>query len=254
MNLIANFAVMASRRTVFDVPVCDLGWDDALVFINELLSMPVGQTSISFVNAHNMLLALRDEEYRDILSQNLVLPDGMSDWNRSMERDGMASADQVASANIHAYVGVSILALVVLRLILRFTRGVPASPPQEPPIFRMAATAAHAALYILLVAMPLTGMAAYYLGYGSAGELHADVLKVALWVLISGHVLGALVHQFYWKTNVLRRMTTGQEAAPADTGDAGPGSRPRIDSPRQSNGRSREDDGCVKKAGPSSVM
>lgn len=77
MNLIANFAVLASRRAIFDLPVCDLGWDDALVFINELLSMPVGQTSISFVNAHNMLLALRDEEYRDILSQNLVLPDGI---------------------------------------------------------------------------------------------------------------------------------------------------------------------------------
>lgn len=77
MNLIANFAVLASRRAIFDLPVCDLGWDDALVFINELLSMPVGQTSISFVNAHNMLLALGDEEYRKILSQNLVLPDGI---------------------------------------------------------------------------------------------------------------------------------------------------------------------------------
>ena len=44
MNLIANFAVLASRRTIFDLPVCDLGWDDALVFINELASIPVGQT------------------------------------------------------------------------------------------------------------------------------------------------------------------------------------------------------------------
>jgi exopolysaccharide biosynthesis WecB/TagA/CpsF family protein len=77
MNVIANFAVLASRRSIFDLPVCDLGWDDALVFINELLSVPVGQTSISFVNAHNMLLALRDDEYREILSQNLVLPDGI---------------------------------------------------------------------------------------------------------------------------------------------------------------------------------
>ncbi len=77
MNLIANFAVLASRRAIFDLPVCDLGWDDALVFINELLSMPVGQTSISFVNAHNILLAQRDKEYRDILAQNLVLPDGI---------------------------------------------------------------------------------------------------------------------------------------------------------------------------------
>jgi exopolysaccharide biosynthesis WecB/TagA/CpsF family protein len=77
MNLIANFAVLASRRAIFDLPVCDLGWDDALVFINELLSMPVGHTSISFVNAHNILLAQRDKEYRDILAQNLVLPDGI---------------------------------------------------------------------------------------------------------------------------------------------------------------------------------
>jgi cytochrome b561 len=39
--------------------------------------------------------------------------------------------------------------------------------------------------------------------------VHADILKVVLWALIAGHVLGALTHQFYWKTNVLRRMTAG---------------------------------------------
>ncbi len=77
MNLIANFAVLASRRTIFDLPVCDLGWDDALVFINELASIPVGQTVVCFVNAHNMLTALRDDEYYRIMSHNLVLPDGI---------------------------------------------------------------------------------------------------------------------------------------------------------------------------------
>lgn len=77
MNLIANFAVLASRRTIFDLPVCDLGWDDALVFINELASIPVGQTVVCFVNAHNMLTALRDDDYYRIMSRNLVLPDGI---------------------------------------------------------------------------------------------------------------------------------------------------------------------------------
>ncbi|WP_307145108.1 WecB/TagA/CpsF family glycosyltransferase [Rhizobium tibeticum] len=76
MNLIANFAVLSSRRAIFDLPVCDLGWDDALVFINELLSIPVGQTSISFVNARNMLVTLRDSDYRAVLAQNLLLPEG----------------------------------------------------------------------------------------------------------------------------------------------------------------------------------
>lgn len=75
--MIANFAVLASRRMIFDLPVCDLGWDHALTFINELAALPVGQTVISFVNAHNMLVMLQDAEYRDILARNLVLPDGI---------------------------------------------------------------------------------------------------------------------------------------------------------------------------------
>jgi UDP-N-acetyl-D-mannosaminuronic acid transferase (WecB/TagA/CpsF family) len=82
MNLIANFAVLASRRAIFDLPVCDLGWDDALVFINELLSVPVGQTSISFVNAHNMLMTLRDSEYRAILWPE----PGVARWYRPQHR------------------------------------------------------------------------------------------------------------------------------------------------------------------------
>ncbi|MDL2401473.1 WecB/TagA/CpsF family glycosyltransferase [Rhizobium mayense] len=77
MNQVANFAVLASRRMIFDLPVCDLNWEDALNFINQLASLPVGQTVISFVNAHNMLLMLRDGDYRDVLVQNLVLPDGV---------------------------------------------------------------------------------------------------------------------------------------------------------------------------------
>ncbi|MEK1888296.1 MAG: cytochrome b [Phyllobacterium sp.] len=140
---------------------------------------------------------------------NLLLPDGMNEWNRSIKRTGTASADQISSANIHAYVGVAIFVLVVVRLALRFVQGVPASPSEEPAIFRRASKYAHMALYFVLVAMPVTGIAAYYLGYNGAGDIHAGVLKVILWALIAAHVLGALVHQFYWKTNVLRRMTMG---------------------------------------------
>ncbi|MDW5317517.1 cytochrome b [Rhizobium sp. PL01] len=140
---------------------------------------------------------------------NLLLPDGMEEWNRSIKRTGSATADQVGSANIHAYVGIAILILVVLRLVLRFVQGVPPSSPLEPALFRVVATIAHVLLYGLLIAMPVTGMAAYYLGYDGAGDVHADILKVVLWVLIAGHVLGALTHKFYWKTNVLRRMTVG---------------------------------------------
>ncbi|MBB6223792.1 cytochrome b561 [Rhizobium leguminosarum] len=140
---------------------------------------------------------------------NLLFPDGMNVWHRLMRRGEVPTPEQVASANIHAYVGIAILLLAIIRLGLRFAKGVPDEVAEEPAIFRLAARLAHAGLYILIFAMPLTGIAAYYFGINPAGSFHADVLKIILWALIAAHVAGALVHQFYWKTNVLRRMTLG---------------------------------------------
>jgi cytochrome b561 len=31
-----------------------------------------------------------------------------------------------------------------------------------------------------------------------------------MWALMVAHIGGALVHQFYWKTDVLKRMTSGR--------------------------------------------
>ena len=140
---------------------------------------------------------------------NLLFPDGMNIWHRLMRRGEVPTPEQIASANIHAYVGIAILLLAVVRLGLRFVNGVPVEVAEEPAIFRLAAKLAHAGLYILIFAMPLTGIAAYYFGVNPAGSLHADILKIILWALIAAHVAGALAHQFYWKSNVLRRMTLG---------------------------------------------
>lgn len=140
---------------------------------------------------------------------NLIFSDGIEEWNRAMYRTGSTTAEQVSGANIHAYVGIAILLLALLQLLLRFMIGRPATPPDEPVLFQWAAKLTHLALYLLLFAMPLTGIAAYYFGYRSAGDIHADVLKAILWVVVVGHVLGALAHHFYWKTDVLRRMTIG---------------------------------------------
>ena len=85
----------------------------------------------------------------------------MEEWNRSIERTGSATADQVGSANIHAYVGITILVLVFFRLVLRFVQGAPPSSPLEPTLFKVLAKIALVLLYGLLTVMPVTGMAAY---------------------------------------------------------------------------------------------
>ena len=140
---------------------------------------------------------------------NLLLPDGMVAWHRIVRRGGAPTAQDISAANVHAYVGIAILVLAVMRLWLRLRHGAPAEPAAEPKIFRLAARLAHAGLYALIFAMPLTGMAAYYFGMNAVGSIHAEALKIILWALIAAHVVGALLHQFHWRTDVLRRMTIG---------------------------------------------
>ncbi|PWE57828.1 N-acetyl mannosamine transferase [Metarhizobium album] len=77
MNLAANFSMLASRRSLFGLSVCDCGWSSALAFLNDLACLPLGQTVVSFLNANNANLMIADGEYRQALSRHLVLPDGI---------------------------------------------------------------------------------------------------------------------------------------------------------------------------------
>lgn len=140
---------------------------------------------------------------------NLIFSDGIEQWNRLIRNGQTVTPDDLASANIHAYVGIAILVLCLVRLGLRLVQGAPDAPDAEPPLLRLAAKLAHWAFYALFFLMPMTGIAKYYFGIDLLGELHGGPLKLLLWALIVVHVLGALVHQFYWKTNVLARMTRG---------------------------------------------
>lgn len=109
----------------------------------------------------------------------------------------------------HFVVGFAILALVLCRLWLRRTQGVPAEPEGEPPLLKLLAKVTHVGLYVVLLAMPLSGIAFKYLGLDFAHFPHVGPLKGLMILLIVLHVAGALVHQFYWKTDVLKRMTHG---------------------------------------------
>lgn len=109
----------------------------------------------------------------------------------------------------HFIVGFVILALLFCRLWLRFTQGAPAEPENEPAIFKFLAKVTHVGLYVVLFAMPVSGIAFKYLGLGFAHDPHVGPLKGLMLLLIALHVGGALVHQFIWKTDVLARMTRG---------------------------------------------
>ncbi|MDR6819479.1 cytochrome b561 [Neorhizobium sp. 2083] len=140
---------------------------------------------------------------------NLLFTDAMETAGRLMFRGQALTPEQVSAANIHAYVGISVLVLAVIRLCLRFAQGVPPEPVEEPPFLRMVARVGHWAFYALFFLMPLAGIGAWYFGNKTAAFAHTGPLKLLMWALIAAHIGGVLVHQFYWKTNVLKRMTSG---------------------------------------------
>lgn len=144
-----------------------------------------------------------------LIFYNLLFTDGMNRLMHVLRNGETPTTEQISSASVHAYIGLAILALAVFRLRFRFAHGAPAEPEDEPPLFKLAAKIAHATFYGLFFALPLTGIAKYYLGLDPAGFVHGGLLKTLMWVLIVAHIAATLVHRFYWKTDVASRMTRG---------------------------------------------
>jgi len=155
---------------------------------------------------------------------------------------------KTALVQIHKSIGITILLLSVTRLIWRLMN----RPPPEPPMpqwQKLLATVVHVALYVLIIAMPLTGWI-----MASASTAHDTrffgTLEVPLpgfsgmdvesrksieddfhsvhgnlaWVIIAMlalHLAGAFKHQFVDKDGLLARMAPGlfgRTAGPPDNG------------------------------------
>jgi cytochrome b561 len=108
----------------------------------------------------------------------------------------------------HSVAGLLILVLMLWRLVLRLRRGAPPPPAEEHPALALTAKATHALFYVLLIGMPISGAVAWFGGIEAPARAHAAASNLLI-LLIVLHVAAALVHQFWWKSEVLKRMTRG---------------------------------------------
>lgn len=142
--------------------------------------------------------------------------------------------------SLHFSIGLSIFALVWVRLIARALTSAPAIVPAPPTWQRWAATSAHLLLYAFMIVQPLMGwlvlsaagkpvpffgltlpplMAPDKPFAGTLEEVHQTVGTFG-YFLIGAHALAALVHHYVLKDNTLRRMLPAggrrASAAPSD--------------------------------------
>ena len=106
-------------------------------------------------------------------------------------------------ASAHYWVGLAILCLVLIRLILRVVSGVPQAAGATSWM-SILASAMHWAFYVLLAAMPVTGLLTFF-DIWDLGEVHS-IGKPVFIVLIVVHAGAALFHAVYLRDGTLRRM------------------------------------------------
>ena len=137
---------------------------------------------------------------------------------------------------LHKSIGITILALAVLRILWRLTHRPPALPAHMPPLEKKAAEGTHVLLYALMLGLPLVGWAVVSASplniptvlYGVfpwphlpmppgvskatlapiLGMIHAYGAYVLI-ALVALHGAAALRHHILIRDDVLRRMIPG---------------------------------------------
>lgn len=132
----------------------------------------------------------------------LIFGESMGDVERAIRRGTEPPASDLFLADAHYWVGVAVLVLVALRLALRLFQGTPAPIGQGLAV--RGARIVHGVFYLLLIAVPVTGLLAVYVSE-EIGEVH-EIGKPLFIAFIIIHALGALFHHFWLKDDTLRRM------------------------------------------------
>ena len=128
--------------------------------------------------------------------------------------------------NLHKSIGITLLALITLRVLWRITHRPPAMLASYKAWERKLATGTHHLLYLLMIAMPVSGLimainskyGVMWFGIDFIGgldnknlrelfhEVH-EIVGLVFVVFIILHIAGALKHKFIDKDDTLKRMS-----------------------------------------------
>jgi cytochrome b561 len=128
--------------------------------------------------------------------------DGMGEALRQRLESGATGID---GNTLHVWLGGAVFALVLLRIVVRLTRGAPGAAPGTSPLMTVAAKWGHRLIYVLMVLVPMGGAIAWYGGVRDVGEMH-EVLGNLLMLIVAGHVLAAILHEALARDGTMARM------------------------------------------------
>src|SRR5580700_1308225 len=154
--------------------------------------------------------------------------------------DDWPKASKLFWINIHAQVGLLVLALLLARIWWRRTHTPPELPAEVIEISRRVSHPAHLLIYAVMLITPLVGIVAFVwharvfdfglftidFGVKSNGPVYHQAEDIHLWLtygllaLVTGHAVAALWHHFVSRDTVLLRMLPARFSPPASSAKA----------------------------------
>jgi cytochrome b561 len=151
--------------------------------------------------------------------------------------DDWPKASKLFWINIHAQVGLLVLALLLARIWWRRTHTPPELPAEVSEISRRVSHPAHLLIYVVMLVTPLVGIVAFVwharvldfglftidFGIKSNGPVYHQAEDIHLWLtygllaLVTGHAVAALWHHFISRDTVLLRMLPARFSASRPT-------------------------------------
>lgn len=171
-----------------------------------------------------------------LLHWSIVVLIGWMAWLGLTMGDLPNGLDKIRTYALHKSLGLTILALVALRLLWRLYAGAPRPVPNTPPWQARVAGLTHAGIYVLLFAIPISGwvlnsaagfplqwfglvnlpkiVAADHDLHEIAEQAH-ELMFWLLMLMVAAHAAAAFYHHWFLGDATLRRMLPGAGRAPA---------------------------------------
>jgi cytochrome b561 len=148
------------------------------------------------------------------------------DWGIYTWRLAEEASPRTFYFNLHKSIGITLFGLIIIRILWRITHKPPALLTSYKAWERKLATGTHHMLYLLMIAMPLSGLITaisskygvkwfglpFIKGIDSASlrdvfkEAH-EIIAIIILVALFLHIAGALKHKFIDKDDTLKRMS-----------------------------------------------
>ena len=122
--------------------------------------------------------------------------------NQAINIDGNTSNSQ-----IHMLGGLFIILLMAIRVFLRIKFGVPAPTKKTNDPLKFLSTFVHLGIYLILFAIPITGLLAFSIINVNLGIAHKILVNI-LYLFVIIHLIGVAFHQIFLGDNIMERITS----------------------------------------------